>query len=288
MPITARMQTLLGEAKMTFIQARAAILAYLATQQWKVVDGLKVPHATSPDGTTRLWFKAQAVYLTQTDGHIKGGNKHQLGDARTLSYTLDIRTMDGPAFLAELNRILAVQAKAFSNESYGPVGTRMKTLAAEAKAKAPKPESEGPPPPLSTKKLDKVIEGFFKKYSNRVQINMMDLGKITKAGQEANANGTSIGQAVVDAIKKYRVGGAQVMDFEPDALGEAKRGLMSATEAQAFLRTQVLPGVKTLLQGLVGPDGDPPQDVEGDFVEAFVETEQALNSLNAAGEALRR
>lgn len=86
-----------GEAKRpTFQAAKAAILAYLQQQGWKVNPHLKVPHATSPDGELRLWFKAQAVYYSW-------GDKHTLGDARSLHS--DIRDMTPEAFVAEAERL---------------------------------------------------------------------------------------------------------------------------------------------------------------------------------------
>jgi len=73
----------------TFLEARAEILEHLKKERWKVVDGLKVPHATSPDGTIRVWFKAQAVYVSYSSGRAGG---HNLNHARSLWF--DIRTMD--------------------------------------------------------------------------------------------------------------------------------------------------------------------------------------------------
>jgi hypothetical protein len=77
----------------TFLTARARILDELRGLGWNVVafnarEGkpMKVPHATSPDGGLRLWFKPQAVWFTK-------GNRHELGEARTISYDLDIRNM---------------------------------------------------------------------------------------------------------------------------------------------------------------------------------------------------
>lgn len=47
----------------TYIQARAAILAHLATLHgWVVKPHLKVPQAILPSGD-KLFFKTQAVYL---------------------------------------------------------------------------------------------------------------------------------------------------------------------------------------------------------------------------------
>jgi hypothetical protein len=80
----------------TFLAARADILAYLASHGWQVSGPLKVPHATHPSGTLRLWFKPQAVYYTA----VRAGQRHDFHAARTLSYDLDIRTIDSAALVA--------------------------------------------------------------------------------------------------------------------------------------------------------------------------------------------
>ncbi len=64
-------------AQETFKAAQTRILTQLVALGWKTVPALKVSHATSPDGQTRLWFKPQAVYYST-------GPKHNLGDARSL------------------------------------------------------------------------------------------------------------------------------------------------------------------------------------------------------------
>jgi len=66
----------------TFAKAREELIAHLRATGWAISGPLKVPHATSPDGVTRLWFKPQAVYFST-------GNSHTLGDARSL--WVDIR-----------------------------------------------------------------------------------------------------------------------------------------------------------------------------------------------------
>lgn len=79
---------------MTYLAARAAILAHLASLNWTCKPDLKVAHATRPDGKLRLWFKAQAVHYTQSTI-----GKHDAGDARCVTYDLDIRTMTPEKFL---------------------------------------------------------------------------------------------------------------------------------------------------------------------------------------------
>jgi hypothetical protein len=52
----------------TFDSHRKMLLAGLRAKGWDVHDygprgPLKVPHATSPSGDTRLWFKAQSIHM---------------------------------------------------------------------------------------------------------------------------------------------------------------------------------------------------------------------------------
>lgn len=86
----------LTEAKLpTFMAKRTELLAHLKKEGWAVVDGLKVPHATSPDKQSRLWFKTQAVLMSH-------GVKHALGDARSM--WSDIRTMTVEDFMKAVHR----------------------------------------------------------------------------------------------------------------------------------------------------------------------------------------
>ena len=85
--------------KRTFEESRREILSALRSAGWVVKSELKIPHATSPDGELRLWFKAQAVHSTE-------GNRHEFGNARTFGgYGFDIREYDGPEFLAVVERL---------------------------------------------------------------------------------------------------------------------------------------------------------------------------------------
>ncbi len=66
--------------KLTFAEAKTIILEDLRRKGWSVVTfargrTLKVPHATSPNGRKRYWFKAQSIYSTE------GSN--DMGDARS-------------------------------------------------------------------------------------------------------------------------------------------------------------------------------------------------------------
>lgn len=73
----------------TFAQAKARLLNELMGLGWDVSPQLKIPHATSPDRRIRLWFKPQAVWYT---GSSFGGH-HDFSNARTISYSLDTRTL---------------------------------------------------------------------------------------------------------------------------------------------------------------------------------------------------
>ena len=81
----------------TYVQAQRDILQNLSSNGWQVSPALKIPHATSPNGMLRLWFKPQAVWFTK-------GNKHNFKDARTVSYSLDTRTQDPDAFRESMQR----------------------------------------------------------------------------------------------------------------------------------------------------------------------------------------
>ena len=48
----------------TYKAAKARLLVELAALGWKIVEGLKVPHATSPDERLRLWFYPHALHYT--------------------------------------------------------------------------------------------------------------------------------------------------------------------------------------------------------------------------------
>jgi len=54
-------------------------------------------------------------------------------------------------------------------------------------------------------KLDDEINTLYKKHGNGVQVGVMDLSKIFKAGKDAAAAGTSVEDAIIAAIAKYRV-----------------------------------------------------------------------------------
>lgn len=82
----------------TFGKAKLRLLGELSRLGWDVQDGLKVPHATSPDRRIRLWFKPQAVWYTGSDHH--SGFRHDFHAARTISYSLDTRRLSAPSLVA--------------------------------------------------------------------------------------------------------------------------------------------------------------------------------------------
>lgn len=82
----------------TYAAAREALFAYLRTEGWKLDTSLKIPHATSPDHRTRVWFKAQAVYV---DRDMEGyGGRFNFKSAR--SSWLDIRAISPAQFAKDV------------------------------------------------------------------------------------------------------------------------------------------------------------------------------------------
>ena len=77
----------------TFKQATADHLAALGKLGWAVKAGLKIPHATSPDGKVRLWFKPQAVWASP------GERGSDMGAAR--SCHVDMRTATTAELIAD-------------------------------------------------------------------------------------------------------------------------------------------------------------------------------------------
>ncbi len=77
----------------TFKAAKQAVMDHLEKQGWTVKRGLKVPHATSPDGDVKLWFKAQAIHHS----HPSAG----FGAARSVHFEAmpDIRDMSPEDFV---------------------------------------------------------------------------------------------------------------------------------------------------------------------------------------------
>ena len=83
----------------TYVQARDEILKYLGANRWKLSNlKLKIPHATSPYGNLRLWFRKQAIYYSVGGGRTP----HSLGDASSLH--VDIRNLTPEQFVADVAR----------------------------------------------------------------------------------------------------------------------------------------------------------------------------------------
>lgn len=84
-----------GAKRPTFKAALTAIATHLKKEGWEVKEGLKIPHATSPDDDVRVYFKTQAVYYDR-------GPPYSYKSARSLH--IDIRDLDGPGFVKEVKR----------------------------------------------------------------------------------------------------------------------------------------------------------------------------------------
>ena len=91
--------------KPTYAAARMATWKAFGAAGWDLSSpNLKVIHATSPWGDVRLWFKAQAILVERS------GPPWRVGDARTLSYDLDLRNVtDYPAFVRGVGKRLKIQ-----------------------------------------------------------------------------------------------------------------------------------------------------------------------------------
>ena len=76
---------------MTFKQATNIHISNLTSRGWAVSPALKVPHATSPDGSFRLYFKPQAVYAAP--------GRAAIGQARSLH--VDPRKVPTSALIRE-------------------------------------------------------------------------------------------------------------------------------------------------------------------------------------------
>lgn len=97
--LAERVVSRIAKAK-TFAEAKTELLAYLEKEGWKLSSKtLKIPYATSPDGTLRLWFKTQAIYYTQ-------GTDHTMGAARSI-HSDDIRKMSPEQFMKQLESWVA-------------------------------------------------------------------------------------------------------------------------------------------------------------------------------------
>lgn len=85
--VAARFATeIVAEKKPTFQEAKSTLLAHLKGEGWKLsAENLKIPHATTPDGKVRIWFKPQALWFSVVDS-----GPHNMQNARSVH--TDIRT----------------------------------------------------------------------------------------------------------------------------------------------------------------------------------------------------
>ena len=88
---------------MTFKQATNIHISNLTSRGWAVSPALKVPHATSPDGSFRLYFKPQAVYAAP--------GRAAIGQARSLH--VDSRTVDTEDLVSEGRALATFLASAY-------------------------------------------------------------------------------------------------------------------------------------------------------------------------------
>lgn len=87
-------------APKTYAKAQLELMDLLTSKGWDVKRGLKVPHAADPSKRFRLWFKPEAIYLSQ-------GSSHTLGTARSISHLFgDIRFSNAQAIYDKLAKYL--------------------------------------------------------------------------------------------------------------------------------------------------------------------------------------
>ncbi len=75
----------------TFNEAKSRILSELGAAGWSISSlTLKTPHATSPNGDARLWFKPQAIWLSYAGDEL--ASDHRMTDiASAHSIVSDMR-----------------------------------------------------------------------------------------------------------------------------------------------------------------------------------------------------
>jgi hypothetical protein len=86
------------KAPKTYAKAQQEILHLLGNQGWTLSGRLKIPHATSPDGEVRFWFKAQAIYMS------KGNRVNDMHSARSI-WAKDYRFIPAQDFVRGLEAI---------------------------------------------------------------------------------------------------------------------------------------------------------------------------------------
>lgn len=89
----------------TYKKASARLLGELLTLGWTIAPGLKVPHATTPEGDKRVWFHAQAVYCdTVVPKRIRVGSGDGFSSAASRSMWIDVRGMTVSTFAKEVEK----------------------------------------------------------------------------------------------------------------------------------------------------------------------------------------
>jgi hypothetical protein len=78
----------------TYSASESRLLSELSALGWTVKAGLKIPHATSPSGKFRVWFKSQATYLSIGEGHTFANARSLHCDRRDLSVQALIQEID--------------------------------------------------------------------------------------------------------------------------------------------------------------------------------------------------
>ena len=82
----------------TYATAHRLLAAYCVSQGWtESAPGLRWPYVTSPDGTVRLYFRAQSVCVSRSHGVRPG---HSLSHARSLH--LDARWQPAATVYADV------------------------------------------------------------------------------------------------------------------------------------------------------------------------------------------
>lgn len=81
-------------ARETYPVAHARLLAGLKAAGWSASGPLKVPYATSPDGSFRYWFKPQAIWFSEGNSHSLNGARSTMLDAREIETSQLLRWID--------------------------------------------------------------------------------------------------------------------------------------------------------------------------------------------------
>lgn len=100
------------KAPKTYAKAQEDIMTGLRKNGWAVVPHLKIPHATSPQGDVRLWFKPQAIYMSYGPGLTN------FGSARS-TWSADYRGTPTEEMVKELERHAASVSKRYQRASNG-------------------------------------------------------------------------------------------------------------------------------------------------------------------------